>query len=84
MRTYFSISAIAVLTLLPGFAEAQPKPTNTEGPFVTKEPVNGGGGAKAQCSPGYYVTAIQITKDPDPTQQRAINVWCTKPQPRSR
>jgi hypothetical protein len=57
---------------LPGKARRDEKPTAT-----TKEPVNGGAGNKAQCPADSYITAIQITKDPDKTQQRAINIWCT-------
>jgi hypothetical protein len=75
----FVVAAAVCLTPVVAHAQSKkptPKPA-TEGPHVTKEPVNNGGGAKAECSAGYYVSAIQIVKDGDPTQQRSINVWCT-------
>ena len=59
-------------TGLPEKAPRDEKPTAN-----TKEPVGSGRGSKAQCPDDAYITAIQITKDPDKPQQRAINIWCT-------
>jgi hypothetical protein len=46
------------------------------GPFVSKEPLNNGGGAKVSCNSGYRVSRIQMEVDGDPSHQRSVRMWC--------
>jgi hypothetical protein len=59
-----------------------PSDMGEKGPFNTKEPVVSGGGPKAACLEGYYVSAIQLRVDGDATHQRSIDLWC-KPLPKT-
>jgi hypothetical protein len=60
--------------------DIMPADMSEKGPFVTKEPPNKGGGAKAEALNGYYISAAQLVVDGDWHHQRSIQFWC-KPFP---
>ena len=76
MKMILIVAAVAIL----GFSSAQAQ--DEEPTANTIAPLSGSAGNKAQCPVGFYMTAMQITKDPNKAQQRAINIWCKEEQRR--